>query len=65
MMTFTTPTGRFHVVSHGNGWAYEVTCQTTGESFFVQDDAASQLQEDTADFTNEDLLSEYLAAIGE
>jgi hypothetical protein len=65
MMTFTTRTGRFHVVSHGNGWAYEITCQATGESFSVQDDAASQLQEDTADFANEDLLSQYLAAFNE
>ncbi len=28
MMQFTTPNGKYHVTSHGNGWAYEITCQT-------------------------------------
>ena len=65
MTSFTTPTGRFHIISYGNGWAYTVTCQTTGDDFFVQDDSAAQLQEDTADFTDEDVLEEYMAALND
>lgn len=65
MIAFTTPTGRFHITSHGNGWAYTVTCQTTGEDFFVQDESAAQLQEDTGDFTDEDTLAEYMAALND
>ena len=57
---FTTPTGRFYVQSYGNGWAYRVTSQKTGESFSVQDDAATTLQAESEDFTNEDVLDQYM-----
>ena len=62
---FDTPTNRYYVKSWGNGWAYEVTCQTTNASFFVQDDAALQLQTDSANFTNEDALAQYIEALGD
>lgn len=65
MNAFTTPTGLFHVESYGNGWAYTVTCQTTGDNFFVQDESAAQLQDESADFTDENVLSEYMAALTE
>ena len=43
MMQFTTPTGKYHVTSHGNGWAYEITCQETGESIHFQDHDADHI----------------------
>ena len=33
-MQFTTHDNEFHIVSHGNGWAYEITDQSTGESLW-------------------------------
>jgi hypothetical protein len=65
MMSFITPSRKYHVESHGNGWAYEVTHRESGESFWVQDHDAEQLQRDTDDFTQEDILSEYFEALGE
>ena len=58
-MQFTTPTNRYHVTSHGNGWAYEVTDQETGETIWAQDDDAQELQSATNDFENEVSLSQY------
>lgn len=65
MMQFTTPSGRFHVTSHGNGWAYEVTDQATGDSLWFQDDDAALLQRDSEDFTNEIALSMYFEILCE
>jgi hypothetical protein len=63
MMQFTTPNGKYHVISHGNGWAYEITCQTTGDSLWFQDDSATQFQSDTADLTNEDVIRAYFECL--
>lgn len=60
MIEFTTPTGLFNVESYGNGWAYTVTCNTTGESFSCQDGAAVRLQSNTGDFTDEIALAQYI-----
>lgn len=65
MMQFTTPTKRYLITSHGNGWAYEVTCQESGDSFWVQDYDAEVLQGETADFTNEDVLDAWMYVRGE
>ena len=62
---FTTITNRYLVTSYGNGWAYSITDQETGEEFFVQDDSAAQLQADTDNFENEHVLADYMDAIGE
>lgn len=59
MMTFTTESGRYLVKSHGNGWAYEVTDQDTGETIWVQDDDAQTLQSHCSNFDNEAALSDY------
>lgn len=64
-MKATTPTARFHVQEYGNGWAYTVTDQETGDSFFVQDDAAAQLQHESDDFTDEEVLGNYMDGLGE
>ncbi len=62
MITFITHDGKFSVTSHGNGWAYEVTERSTGDSFWVQDHDADQLQADTNDFEWTEPLFEYLEA---
>lgn len=59
MMTFTTESSRYLVKSHGNGWAYEVTDQDTGETIWAQDSDANTLREHCADFENEAALSDY------
>lgn len=57
--TFSTPDGRYLIESHGNGWAYSVFCENTFRNFWVQDDAAAQLREDTLEFTNTHVMEEY------
>ncbi len=57
MMQFTTETGKFHITSHGNGWAYEITDQETGDSLWLQDDDAIWIEEQTDKFQNEDALN--------
>jgi hypothetical protein len=58
-MQFNTQSGRYSVISHGNGWAYEITDNETGDSLWFQDDSAIQLQADTNNFENDDMLSQY------
>ena len=66
MMKYTTPpTARFHVAEHGNGWAYTITCQETGDSFFVQDEAAAHVQHETDNFTDEEALQNFMDGMGE
>ncbi len=65
MMQFTTPTGRYHITSHGNGWAYEVHCNTTGESLWFQGHDADTLCFRTDDFTSEEELSIYFELLCE
>ena len=62
---YTTADGKYTIRSYGNGWAYTITDQETGEEFFVQDDSAAQLQADTDNFENEHVLADYMEAIGE
>ena len=59
MMQFTTESGRYHITSHGNGWAYEVTDNETGDSLWFQDDDATQLESDTSDFECETAIAQY------
>ena len=62
-MAFTTADGKYYIISHGNGWAYEVVCQATGDSFWVQDDDASQLKEDTNDFENTGVIDQMMEVL--
>lgn len=57
---FDTADGKFTIKSYGNGWAYEVTCNTTGDSVWVQDHDAHQLQTQTNDFEDTCVLAYYL-----
>jgi len=65
MMQFNTPTDKFHITSHGNGWAYEVHCNTTGESLWFQDQDADFLRDNTADLTDEDALDTMFSMLCE
>lgn len=65
MMQFGTPTDKYHVTSYGNGWAYEVHCNTTGESLWFQDQDADFLRDNTADLTDEDALDTMFSMLCE
>lgn len=65
MMQFITPTGAYHITSHGNGWAYEVHCNDTGDSLWFQDHDADTLRLRTDDFTSEEELRIYFELLGE
>lgn len=65
MIMFTTSTGRYLVMSHGNGWAYTVRDNKTHLELWVQDDDATQLQLDTNDFEDEAVLAEYFSCLGD
>jgi len=56
MQCITTPTGKYHITSHGNGWAFEVHCQTTGDSLWFQDQDADFLRDNTDDLTDEEAI---------
>jgi hypothetical protein len=62
---FETADGKYFIESYGNGWAYTVTCQRTGDNFFVQDSSAVILQQDTQNFDNTNVLNDYMEALGE
>lgn len=64
-MEFTSPSGRFHITSYGNGWAYEVFCRATGDELWFQDDDAHNLQLETEDFTNEVTLNSIFECLCE
>jgi hypothetical protein len=59
MFSFNTPNRHYIVTSHGNGWAYEITDQETGESLWFQDDDAVQVQQNTNDFEDESAIDQY------
>ena len=50
---------------HGNGWAYTITDQETGDSFFVQDEEAAHVQHETDNFTDEEALGNFMDGLGE
>ena len=64
-MKYTTPTARYHVTEYGNGWAYTVTDQETGDNFSVQDEAAAHVQHETDNFTDEEALGNFMDGLGE
>ena len=63
MMAFTTE--HYHIASHGNGWAFEITDQQTGESLWFQDQDAEQIRQETNNFEHEDIIRTYFECIGE
>lgn len=51
--------GKYHVESHGNGWAYTITDRSTGQDLWFQDQDASIIEEQTCNFENMDILEDY------
>ena len=62
---FNTEDDRYFITEYGNGWAYEVKCNETDYSFFVQDHEADDLCACTNKFEDTRLLAEYMEARGE
>lgn len=62
--TFITEDGKYHIESLGNGWAYSITCQRTGNNFFVQDSNAETLNQECDDFRCTSVLDQYMEALG-
>jgi hypothetical protein len=65
MMSFTTFSKRYFITSHGNGWAYEIEDQKTGETLWFQDDDACLIQKETNDFEHESVIGMYFECIGD
>lgn len=65
MYSFTTINNRYHVTVHGNGWAYEVVDQETGDNLWFQDGDAEQLQANTNNFEHEDSIAQYFDCLCE
>ena len=63
--SFVTADNLYHVESLGNGWAYNVTCQKTNNSFFVQDHDAEQLARDSDYFECTNVLAHYMETLGQ
>jgi hypothetical protein len=63
MLQFTTPSGKYSITSHGNGWAYEVHCNTTGDSLWFQDQDADYLRDTTDNLTIEGAIDLYFVSM--
>lgn len=62
MVQFNTADGKYTITSHGNGWAYEVTCNAESahaDALWFQDHDAEQLQADTNNFENTEVIGQY------
>ena len=59
MIAFNTQSGRYSVISHGNGWAYEITDNETADNLWFQDSDAIQLQEESNNFEHEFVIAQY------
>ena len=63
---FDTHDGKYTITSYGNGWAYGVRCNVEGayeDALWFQDDSASQLQADTNNFENTDVIGQYFECL--
>ena len=61
MTTFIS--GQYHIESHGNGWAYSITDQRTGDNLWFQDADAQAVQDATQDFDYPAALDQYFECI--
>jgi hypothetical protein len=55
--------GDYHIESHGNGWAYSITDQRTGDNLWFQDDDANAVHDATNDFDYPAALDQYFECI--
>lgn len=60
---FITADGKYAISSYGNGWAYTITCNATGNDLWLQDHDAQQLQTDTNNFENTDVIGQYFECL--
>ena len=53
----------YEIISHGNGWAYQIVRKEDGESVWIQDDDASAFGEAVSNtnnvYTDADVCAEY------
>ena len=63
MYQFTTQSTRYLITSHGNGWAYEIVDQETGDSLWFQDQDAIQIENDTNHFEHECAIAQYFECL--
>ena len=64
-LEFNTESGRYHITSHGNGWAYEIYDNETGLDLWFQDNDADTIRIESLDFEKESIISMYFDCIGE
>ena len=50
--------GKYRVESFGSGWAYGITCLTTGKTLWVQDESAIEV-ENEFDFADLEMFEIY------
>jgi hypothetical protein len=55
--------GNYHIESHGNGWAYTITDQRTGDNLWFQDDAAADVSTATDNFDRPEVLDQYFECL--
>jgi len=55
--------GNYHIESHGNGWAYSITDQRTGDNLWFQDDDARNIQDKTGNFEHTEVLEQYFQCL--
>ena len=60
---YPTADGRYYIKSYGNGWAYEVRCPVTGDSFWMQDDDAQKLRDATNNFEDIKAIDDIMEAL--
>jgi hypothetical protein len=60
---FLSITERYTITSHGNGWGYEVEDNITNETLWFQDYDAEQLQKDTNNFEDDDVLRQHFESL--
>lgn len=65
MVQFTTQSGRYHITSHGNGWAYEIHDNEAGDEIWFQDSDADTVRNDSGDFEHESVISMYFECLCE
>lgn len=65
MMQFTTQSGRYHITSHGNGWAYEIHDNETGAELWFQDSDADAIRDESGDFETESVINMYFECLCE
>lgn len=54
---------KFHIRTYGNGWAYELTCMTTGAGLWFQDQDAQFVRDNTDNLNDESAIAILFALL--